>query len=158
MEKQKTERHICYISVYSVGQAYGGPEEGGWWYTTYEHEASIPFEAEVTFRLHVRDDADPNDYPLDDVNVFTTDEGEQCWWEEAEIKPLGTCSHVDADAWDWVRLERKRLMKLYGMGEEDEEWQVKDYPKFTLADGNGYLITREWYRGRMELRRRPVYC
>jgi hypothetical protein len=23
----------CWVEVYSVGQGYGGPEEGGWWYS-----------------------------------------------------------------------------------------------------------------------------
>lgn len=22
-----------YLNIYEIGQAYGGPEEGGWWYT-----------------------------------------------------------------------------------------------------------------------------
>lgn len=24
----------CYVNVYSIDRAYGGPEEGGWWYDT----------------------------------------------------------------------------------------------------------------------------
>lgn len=31
-----------FINAYEMGQAYGGPEEGGWWVTTYEPLASIP--------------------------------------------------------------------------------------------------------------------
>lgn len=27
-----------YVNVYSVGQGYGGPEEGGWWFSTGDHE------------------------------------------------------------------------------------------------------------------------
>lgn len=30
-----------YINVYDVGQAYGGPEEGGWWYATAEFIKTI---------------------------------------------------------------------------------------------------------------------
>jgi hypothetical protein len=25
-----------YLNIYSIGQAYGGPEEGGWWYSCGE--------------------------------------------------------------------------------------------------------------------------
>lgn len=30
-----------YINVYDVGSAYGGPEEGGWWYDTGEFIKTI---------------------------------------------------------------------------------------------------------------------
>ena len=40
-EKQTFEewygQRVCrtiYVNAYEVGQAYGGPEEGGWWVTT----------------------------------------------------------------------------------------------------------------------------
>ena len=29
-----------YVNVYMVDQAYGGPEEGGWWYNTWAIEES----------------------------------------------------------------------------------------------------------------------
>jgi hypothetical protein len=32
-----------WISVYRTSRRYGGPEEGGWYYTHYSHLASIPF-------------------------------------------------------------------------------------------------------------------
>lgn len=32
----------AYVSVYSVGRAYGGPEEGGWWYDYGTPQASVP--------------------------------------------------------------------------------------------------------------------
>lgn len=31
------------IAVYEVGRAYGGPEEGGWWYDCYELAYTVPF-------------------------------------------------------------------------------------------------------------------
>jgi hypothetical protein len=37
-----------YVNVYSVTQAYGGPEEGGWWYS---HYAPIKSVAARTMRL-----------------------------------------------------------------------------------------------------------
>jgi len=27
---------MFYVNVYEKGRAYGGPEEGGWWYTVHE--------------------------------------------------------------------------------------------------------------------------
>ena len=32
----------CFLSVYEVGECYGGPEEGGWWYSAHGYEGSIP--------------------------------------------------------------------------------------------------------------------
>ena len=32
-----------YISLYRHSRCYGGPEEGGWWYSTYELMGYIPF-------------------------------------------------------------------------------------------------------------------
>lgn len=32
-----------YVSIYRTYQAYGGPEEGGWWKSYYELEGSVPF-------------------------------------------------------------------------------------------------------------------
>lgn len=31
-----------FVSVYMVTRCYGGPEEGGWWYDSYELRASLP--------------------------------------------------------------------------------------------------------------------
>ena len=31
-----------YVSIYFVERAYGGPEEGGWYYDRYYHELSVP--------------------------------------------------------------------------------------------------------------------
>jgi len=37
-----------YVNVYFVGRAYGGPEEGGWYYDEYEPEsASSPFRSKA---------------------------------------------------------------------------------------------------------------
>jgi hypothetical protein len=32
-----------FVNVYEVGRSYGGPEEGGWYYSTYYPLASVPF-------------------------------------------------------------------------------------------------------------------
>ena len=31
-----------YLNAYTTDQEYGGPEEGGWWYDTYEPAAAVP--------------------------------------------------------------------------------------------------------------------
>ena len=33
-----------YVNVYEMDRSYGGPEEGGWWYTTLEPIQSVLFE------------------------------------------------------------------------------------------------------------------
>lgn len=33
-----------FVNVYRVGQAYGGPEEGGWWFWAGEPYTSVPVE------------------------------------------------------------------------------------------------------------------
>jgi hypothetical protein len=37
------ERDQWFVSVYRTARAYGGPEEGGWWYDVNEHEGSASF-------------------------------------------------------------------------------------------------------------------
>lgn len=46
----KDETPLCYANLYLHDRAYGGPEEGGWWYDTYS-----PVTAEDDW-----DDAPPN--------------------------------------------------------------------------------------------------
>jgi len=41
-----SEAKTHYVSIYRKSQAYGGPEEGGWWKTYYELEGSVPFATE----------------------------------------------------------------------------------------------------------------
>lgn len=38
----RVEKSIsCYLSVYTIEQCYGGPEEGGWWYTVSKLDSYI---------------------------------------------------------------------------------------------------------------------
>lgn len=51
---------FLHVNVYLVDQAYGGPEEGGWWYTYGEPRLSVlalPEEAEYVAYCH---EIDPN--------------------------------------------------------------------------------------------------
>lgn len=34
---------MCYVSVYTKNEVYGGPEEGGWWHTVYALQGSLRF-------------------------------------------------------------------------------------------------------------------
>lgn len=34
----------CFVSIYRESRCYGGPEEGGWWYSRSEFEGGIPFQ------------------------------------------------------------------------------------------------------------------
>ena len=36
-------KHVYYVNVYQIQRAYGGPEEGGWWY-----DEGTPIETETT--------------------------------------------------------------------------------------------------------------
>ncbi len=34
-----------FLGLYQIELCYGGDEEGGWWYTTYDHQISIQIPA-----------------------------------------------------------------------------------------------------------------
>lgn len=53
-----------YMNAYHVDRAYGGPEEGGWWYNRGEPLASIPIPAKAI--------------PADDCDTDTSEEGNKC--------------------------------------------------------------------------------
>lgn len=36
-----------YLNIYEVGKAYGGPEEGGWWYSTGDFIFGVKLPSEV---------------------------------------------------------------------------------------------------------------
>ncbi len=38
---QRVLRQTFYVNVYERGRAYGGPEEGGWWYNVFTAKSSI---------------------------------------------------------------------------------------------------------------------
>ena len=46
----------CFVNVYKTGRAYGGAEEGGWWYDygelykSYRTECTCPIEDVVSMR------------------------------------------------------------------------------------------------------------
>jgi len=44
-----------YVNIYDVGQAYGGPEEGGWWYATGEFIETVGTAATREAAMALRD-------------------------------------------------------------------------------------------------------
>lgn len=57
--QHETREVIAFISVYEVDRCYGGPEEGGWWYDSYEWlKVAIPFRAVQDYRLVETDEED----------------------------------------------------------------------------------------------------
>ncbi len=89
---ERVRRVTAYLSVYETWRAYGGPEEGGWWYDAYDHQASVPYEAWVTFEYH--EEPDP-------------EMGLDAGW-----RPTGVPRPVDEE---WHLTETKRLATLYGI-------------------------------------------
>jgi hypothetical protein len=39
--KKKASHGPLYVNVYIYDKAYGGPEEGGWWFNTFEPVSSV---------------------------------------------------------------------------------------------------------------------
>lgn len=58
-DETETRQITAYLSVYEVTQNYGGPEEGGWYYTAYQWQrVSIPFRATQLYRWRTTDEDD----------------------------------------------------------------------------------------------------
>ncbi len=63
-----------HANVYALDRHYGGPEEGGWWYTSFTPRASVPcgpsWAARAVLALlkgQPRFAVDPDGYPLASV-------------------------------------------------------------------------------------------
>lgn len=72
---QLVEYRPRYVGAYSVAQAYGGPEEGGWWYEVASPIASVM----------LRDDDDPLTVARGLWNAFREDDdGREVWESNAD--------------------------------------------------------------------------
>lgn len=61
---------LVYLTVYTVHQRYGGPEEGGWYYDEWVTEGvSFPFHAYVQMVFGKREDVDGGSTRLYDWRV-----------------------------------------------------------------------------------------
>jgi len=45
-EREEYEPPLLFVNVYSIEDAYGGPEEGGWWFTCGRPFTSIYSDSE----------------------------------------------------------------------------------------------------------------
>lgn len=62
--KIETRSINAFLSVYLVTKSFGGHEEGGWWYDSYEWlKVSIPFRAVQDYRWVEDDESDEMDPP-----------------------------------------------------------------------------------------------
>ena len=65
---------INFANVYELDRHYGGPEEGGWWYTSFTPRASVPWGPRWVARAVLallegqpRFAVDPEGFPLHSV-------------------------------------------------------------------------------------------
>jgi len=121
-------KKICFLSVYTVGQMYGGPEEGGWYYGQYLLEAAVPFLATVETTEYEISDEDlyGSRIPEDFIKTYST---------HLAIMQNNILKWDDEQA---VNNEKERLLKLFS--------------------GNGYVLFKEADLGYMEKLRKPKYC
>lgn len=99
----KTRLITAYVSAYVVDRQYGGPEEGGWWYDSYEWlKVSIPFRALQEYRLQEldEDEMDP---------MFVEASSAQHEW-----KPLGPPEPADEPARVSFRSALFMLQEFFG--------------------------------------------
>lgn len=74
-----TEGEIVYFSVYTVGQCYGGPEEGGWYYYADYHRYSIPirYSTENIKLMLEKERARIGEYPYGEITSVCG--GQDCY-------------------------------------------------------------------------------
>lgn len=129
--EEREEKRICFISVYSMGRQYGGPEEGGWYYNTYELVASVPMRATATIRITEFTDDDHFAGGYDPKMV-----------DDAYMDPdIRTITRGEVKEWDVPQafvMEMDRLAELY----------PKEY----------FLVTEEVFSGELARRTRMRYC
>lgn len=70
---------MWYVSEYSVTRHYGGPEEGGWWYSWYVHE-------KVHDERATEDDAVAKCLEMADEHAKGLPKG---WRDQGSVRPSG---------------------------------------------------------------------
>jgi len=91
-----------YWLTFCKERAYGGPEEGGWWYDCGTLMSAIPAERNAKLTFSLDDNGDPVDFDSDDVVV-------QFLYHGYAAKPLVQ------------RILERYLIKI-GKGQYDEEY------------------------------------
>ena len=74
-ERYKSFRSVggspIYVSLYTIERAYGGPEEGGWWYDKWSLEDSTKFydrEEAEKFKAHLEGEVESSGVNEQDLN------------------------------------------------------------------------------------------
>lgn len=75
---------IMYVNIYSVGRAYGGPEEGGWWFDTGVPIGAIPVFITDDERMEIYDELWEALHPIAEKRFTARVDGEVPvnWMEE----------------------------------------------------------------------------
>ena len=142
MQDTRTEIRKAFLSVYELNRCYGGPEEGGWWYDTWEHTgASFPFLARVTFyAVEARGEDDDGR-----TFIWYDEESKEYYkWVPQTIEP------VDDEQRSRLEIARMQFAKLYG--EPDGRHRFSMAPR-----GDDFAFVTECFAGEKETTTRPRY-
>lgn len=141
---------IANLCMYQLDRRYGGPEEGGWWYDTWEFTGIVfPFRAEQDYEYVEWDDEQGN--PTSDENQrFRVDWDEErnkwMFWRAAGLP------HV-LDEPTRVLLQSARTHYETIFGPTDTNYRSSVVPR-----GEDYRFIYEVSPGDAETRVRPRYC
>lgn len=152
----KVEQWTAYVALYRVTRAYGGPEEGGWWYDAYEWMGvAIPFMGVVTFHKTLVDGED--DAPECNIRYGQDDNFPYGTWNEPDEDPEMRDRGYELTYY-WAPVEIKPNDELLG-GTKETAWveAAKDKLK-ELYDTDEYAVVIEYHPGRRGMFRRPRYC
>lgn len=73
---------IYYVNVYRLFRAYGGPEEGDWWYDEGTPVASVPYNTLAEAEAAVEEMEERFPYTTDYMNTIPRDDSYQVWLEK----------------------------------------------------------------------------
>jgi hypothetical protein len=80
-----------WVTEYTMTQCYGGPEEGGWWYTVYEVVKSKKYStartAHAEQQRQFKNWEDYNRYNYDDRRIFCVESWKDLGIEDNSNKP-----------------------------------------------------------------------
>lgn len=137
---KRTIRVTAFLSLYQVDRCCGGPEEGGWYYDTYQFlRVSFPFSAE-------------QDYETAEVTEDTDDETQS--WENPD--GLYYCWHPT----DLPRVtdERTRVLLESFRSHVGELYKLDGRERFSAGQReDDYVLRYEYRPGEHETKKRPRY-
>lgn len=128
-ESYQVRQITAYISAYKVSRCYGGPEEGGWWYDSYEWlKVSIPFRALQDYRWQ---------------------DGE-AEWDPGEWRPHGPPRPADFTAEIQVAAHEFNLHSFFGDDGGRDRYSVIGGPDLVIVIERNPGERGEWPRPRYE--------